>query len=133
MSGGSFVRVLAMLLLVGLLVSVGIGVYNAGVTAGVADAGRAAVSSGAPVVYYPGPYIGHGWGGAGFGFFGIFFWILGFFLIFALSWAAFGFGRWGRGGRGWGEHDGPRGGGPRQHFEDWHRRAHEPTTDAGNG
>ena len=131
MSGGFFVRLLAMVVLVGALVAIGVGVYNAGVTAGIADAGRAAVSSGAPVVYYPGPYIGHGWG-PGFGFFGFVLWILGIFLIFGLVRAAFGFGRWGRGGRNWGEHDGPRGhGGPRDRFEDWHRRAHEPTTDAG--
>ena len=86
-----------------------------------------AVASGAPAVYYPGPYVGHPWGwGGGFGFFGIFFWILGIFLIFGLIRAAFGFGRWGHGGRDWGNHYGPGGyGGPRRHLEDWHRQAHE--------
>ena len=126
MSGGSFVRVLATLALVGVLVLIGVGIYNAGVSDGV-SAGipqqGAAVASGAPVVVYPGPYIGHGWGwGAGFGFFGFFFWIRGIFLIFALVRAAFGFGR-GRGHGGWG-HSGRYGG--QDHLEDWHRRAHEP-------
>lgn len=121
-----------MLALVGVLVAIGVGVYNAGVTAGLADTARVAVPSGAPAVYYPGPYVGHGWG-PGFGIFAVFFWILGIFLIFGLLRAAFGFGRWGgRGPRDWGDHNGPRGnGGRREQFEDWHRRAHEPTTDAG--
>jgi hypothetical protein len=126
MSGGSFGRLIAGLVLIAVLVFIGVGVYNAGVTAGLAETGSA-VASGAPVVYYPGPYVGHPWGwGGGFGFFGIFFWILGIFLIFGLIRAAFGFGRWGRGGRDWGNHHGPGGyGGPRQHLEDWHRQAHE--------
>jgi len=122
MNGGSFVRVLATLALIGIVVAIGVGVYNAGVTQGIAQQG-AAVASGAPVVVYPGPYVGHwGWG---FGFFGIFFWILGIFLIFALIRAAFGFGR-GRGG-GWGGHHGYYGryGTPQDHLEDWHRRAHD--------
>jgi len=125
MFGGSFVRVLATLALIGILVAIGVGVYDAGVSAGVAQQG-AAVASGAPAVVYGGPYVGHwGWGW-GFGFFGIFFWILGIFLIFALLRAAFGFGR-GRGG--WGHHGyyGRYGryGDPRDHLEDWHRQAHE--------
>jgi hypothetical protein len=121
-------RLIAGLLLITLLVFVGVGVYNAGVTAGLAETGSA-VASGAPVVYYPGPYVGHPWGwGGGFGIFGIFFWILGIFLIFGLIRAAFGFGRWGHGGRDWGKHRGPGGyGGPREYLDDWHRQAHEPT------
>ena len=123
MNGGGFVRVLATLALIGVLVAIGVGVYNAGVSQGIAQQG-AAVASGAPVVVYPGPYAGHwGWG---FGFFGIFFLILGIFLIFALIRGAFGFGR-GRGYRGWGGHYGSYGryGNPRDHLEDWHRQAHE--------
>jgi len=119
------VRVLASLALIAVLVVIGVGIYNAGVTAGLAETG-AAVASGAPAVYY-GPYVGHPWGwGAGFGIFAIFFWILGIFLIFALIRAAFGFGRWGRHGRDWGNRDGPNGrGGPGGYMDDWHRRAHE--------
>ena len=119
-------RVFATAVLIALLVVIGIGVYNAGVSAGLAETG-AAVASGAPVVYY-GPYVGHPWGwGGGPGFFGIFFGILGIFLIFGLIRAAFGFGRWGRGGRDWGNHHGPGGrGGPGGYLDDWHRKAHEP-------
>ena len=132
MNGGSFVRVLATLALIGILVAIGVGVYNAGVSQGIAQQG-AAVASGAPVVVYPGPYVGHwGWG---FGFFGIFFWILGIFLIFALIRAAFGFGR-GR-GKGWGGHYGYYGryGSPQDHLEDWHRRVHDSgsTPSGGSG
>lgn len=120
---GTFFRLIAALALVGLIAIIGIGVYDAGVGAGLAQAGRDVVASGAPapVVYYPGPYYGHGWG---FGFFGIFFWILGIFLIFGLLRAAFGRGRWGGPG-GWSRHDGPR-----NHLEDWHRQAHEASKDA---
>ena len=114
-------RVFATAVLIALLVVIGIGVYNAGVSAGLAETG-AALASGAPVVYY-GPYIGHPWGG-GPGFFGIFFGILVIFLIFGLIRAAFGFGRWGRGDHRWGDHRGP--GGRSGYFDEWHRRAHEP-------
>jgi hypothetical protein len=119
--GGTFARVLASLILIGLIVAIGVGVYNAGVSAGLAQ--TVVDPSGAPVTYYPGPYVWHGWG---FGIFGIFFWILGIFLIFALLRAILGWGRWsGRGYRDWSHR--PNGyGGPREHFEDWHRRAHEP-------
>jgi hypothetical protein len=116
------VRFIAGLLLIGLLVVIGIGAYNAGVSAGLAETG-AAVASGAPVVYY-GPYIGHPYGWGGFGFFGFLFGILLIFLIFGLIRAAFGFGRWGRGGRDWGNHHGP--GGRGGYLDDWHRRAHAP-------
>jgi hypothetical protein len=133
-------RVIAALLLVGVLVAIGAGVYNAGVSQGLAQ-NVTAVASGAPAVaygYYPG-FVGHwGWG---FGFFGIFFWILGIFLIFGLLRAAFG---WGRGGHGygrWGGH-GPGGwnqpgsGDPRREMLDqWHRDAHrsDSGSDAASG
>ena len=59
-SCGTFARVLATLLLIGLIVAIGAGVYNAGVSAGLAQ--TVAAPSGAPVAYYPGPYVWHGWG-----------------------------------------------------------------------
>jgi hypothetical protein len=124
-------RVLAVLLVVGVLAGIGVAVYNAGVSQGVAQQLVTATASGAPTVVYPGypGYYGH-WGFGGFGFFGIFFWILGIFLIFALIRAAFGWGRWGgrggpggwRGGYGYGHH-GP--GDPRREMlDEWHREAH---------
>jgi hypothetical protein len=132
MSGGSIARLFAALALIAVLAFIVVGVFNAGVTAGLAQTGSAAVASGAPVVYYPGPYVGHPWGyGGGFGFFGIFFGILGIFLIFGLIRAAFGYGRWGRGGRDWSSHHGPGGyGGPSQRFDEWHRQAHEPGSES---
>jgi hypothetical protein len=122
MSGGTFIRMVAAVALIGVLVAIGVGVYDAGVSAGLTQQG-AAVASGAPTVVYAGPYVAHGWGwGPGFGFFGIFFWILGIFLVFGLIRAAFGFGRGGhRGWRGAYGRYGDRG----DHLEDWHRRAHE--------
>ena len=99
---GAFALVVAIAIVAGL----GIGVYNAGVSEGVAEAARVAqvAGDGAAVVYPPyvgGPYgYGHGWGGGGFGFFGLLFGILFFFLIIGMIRAAFGWGRWGGGGRG---------------------------------
>ena len=128
MSGRTIFRVLAAVALVGLLALVGVSVYNSGVSAGLGEAARLATASGNPVpVYaYPGPYVGHGWGygWGGFGFFGIFFWILGIFLVFGLLRAAFGRRR----GGGWG---GPGPGGPGglggrrgEMVEEWHREMH---------
>jgi hypothetical protein len=126
MSGGTFARVLATLVLIGVLVAIGVGVYNAGVSAGLAT--TVAAPSGAPVAYYPGPYV-WGWG-PGWGFFGIFFWILGIFLIFGLLRAIFGWGRWsGRGYRDW-DHRPNGHGGPQGRFEEWHRRMHESDSSA---
>lgn len=135
------IRVVAALLLVGLLVGIGVGVYNAGVSQGLAQ-NVTAVASGAPSVaygYYPG-FVGPHWGW-GFGFFGIFFWILGIFLIFGLlrlafGWGRGGYGRWGGygpGGYGPGGWGNPGPGDPRQERLDaWHREAHKGT-DPGSG
>ena len=135
-------RVLAVLLVVGLLAGIGISVYNAGVDQGLAQ-NVTTTASGAPAVVYGYPgYYGH-WG-FGFGFFGIFFWILGIFLIFGLLRAAFGWGRWGRGrwggyghgGYGYGpggfkpgHHDDPR----RGMLDEWHREAHGSGESAPSG
>lgn len=103
MFGRGFFGVLAVLVLVAVLAGIGVTAYNAGVSEGVAEAARAAQAAGdTPAVVVPpyaGPHYGYGWGG-GFGFFGILFWILGFFLIVGLLRAAFGWGRWGGGGPG---------------------------------
>ncbi len=134
MNGGSVFRVLAILLLVGVVVAIGVGVYNAGVSSGLNEQVQSAVASGQPVPVVPYGY-GYGYGpfwhgpwGFGFGFFGIIFPILGIFLIFALFRAAFGWGRW-RGRGGWGQGGGWAG----RHgtVEDWHRELHR--RDAGDG
>ena len=117
-----FVRVLATLLVVGLLVGFGAAIYNVGVDVGMIVAVQAAGASGDPVAvplgygygYGPGPY----WHGPGF--FGIFFWILGIILIIAFVRAAVGWGHRGgpRGPGGWG--DGRRS----AMFEEMHRDLH---------
>jgi hypothetical protein len=120
-------RFVAFVLLVVVLGAVGVAVYDAGVAAGVNQAVQQAVQTGQPVPVVPygyGPY----WHG-GLGFFGIFFWIIGIFLIFGLIRAAFGFGRWGRGGpRGmgkWGHGPGSYGWGSHgEAISDWHRELH---------
>ena len=136
MFGRGIAGALGVILLVALVAGIGFSAYNAGVSEGVAEAARAAQAAGNdPAIVYPpyagGPYgYGYGWGHGGFGFFGILFWILGFFLIFGLIRAAFGWGRWGGGGRG-----GPGGWHSREEriaemHRDLHRRD-EPTGSSG--
>ena len=103
------------LVVVGLLVGVGIGAYQAGVTQGIIDAGRFPASATVPVA-------GYGWHGPGI--FGLLFGLFFLFLLFGLLRAVFsrggGYrGGWGSGGYrgGWGEPDG--------RVADWHRRLHE--------
>jgi hypothetical protein len=111
---GTIFRLIAVLALVGLAAFVGVNIYNAGVTAGLAEAASHAVGSGAtPVLVYPGAYVGQPFG---FGFFLLLF--FGFFLVMGMLRAAFGRGRWGGGGH-W-KHRG----GPREYMDEWHRRAH---------
>jgi hypothetical protein len=136
MNGRGVFAVLAAIVVVAVIAGIGIGAYNAGVSEGVAEAARAAQAAGegeAVVIppYVGGPYgygYGHGWGG-GFGFFGFLLFILGFFLIIGLIRAAFGWGRWGGGGRGPGGWDGRR-----ERMEELHRELHrrdEPQSSAG--
>ena len=90
-----FFRFVAAVILVGLLAVVGVNIYNAGVSAGIAfDVGNA-IASGAPVPagYYHGPYAGQPWHGFGFG--GFLLGILFLFFFFGLLRAIFGWGRWG--------------------------------------
>lgn len=137
---GSFMRVVAVVALVAVLAGIGIGIYNAGVSEGVAEAARAAQAAGEdPAVVVPpyagGPYgygygWGHGWGGPGFGFFGFLFAILFLFLIFGLVRAAFGWGRWGGGGRG-----GPGGwrADREERIAELHRELHKRDTEPSTG
>ena len=122
-------RVLAAIALAVVLGGIGIGLYNAGVSEGVAEAARAAQAAGeGDAVVYP-PYVGggpghgpgYGYGGhGGFGFFGILFTILFLFLVFGLARAAFG---WGRGGGHGGP--GPGGwGGRDERIAEMHRELH---------
>ena len=128
MSGRGVLNFLLGLIVVGVLVGIGAGLYQAGVTQGIIDAGR--FPAGGPV-----PVTGYG-PGHGFGFLGLLFPILFLFLIFGLIRAAFSRGRgWGPGygqGRGWGPGFGPGSGGPDgwreerdRRISELHRRLHD--------
>lgn len=118
MSG--FWRFVALLVAVALAIGIGTAIYNAGASAGFADAARQAAESGEIVAPYRDGWAGPYWnGGWGFGFFGVVFWILGIILIIGLVRAAVGWGRWGGPGRG------PGGWGDRSdRVEAWHRELH---------
>jgi len=145
-NGRSIVSFLIGLIVVGILVGVGVGIYQAGIAQGVVEAGRIPAGAVVPVAGY-----GYGWGfHGGFGFLGILFPILFLFLIFGLVRAAFGRGRHygpGWGGRGyWGKGYGPGFGGPGgpggAGFDSWreerdrqisdlHKRLHDEDAKAG--
>ena len=112
-------------LIVLVLAGIGIGIYNAGVSQGIAQA--ATLPEGTTVVAPVGYGYGYGHPGFfGFGFLWILFPILFFLLLFGLARAAFGGRRWG--GPGWG----PGGNGPNGWHEererrmaDYHQRLHD--------
>jgi len=110
-------------------VAIGTNAYRAGVARGLEESGKlAAPGAGAPPYPYYGPhwYYGPSWhhGPFGFGFFGFLFPLLFFFLIFSLFRGLF----W---GRHWAGHHGSwKTTGVPPMFEEWHRRAHEPTKDS---
>ena len=140
------------LVLVGVLVGLGVGVYQAGVAQGIVDAGRFPAGATVPVAGYG---YGHGWGGPGFGLFGLLFGLFFLFLLFGLARAAFsrgrGWGPGGPGGHGWGGPGWGRGYGPgfegpegwreerERRMAELHRRLHEdeaghdPGTNPGSG
>ena len=147
MNGRAIVSFLFGLIVVGILVGVGAGIYQAGLAQGVVDAGRFPAGAVVPVAGY-----GYGGGFHGFGFLGLLFPILFLFLIFGLVRAAFGRGRHygpGWGGRGyWGKGYGPGFDGPggpdawreerERQISDLHKRLHEEeagsgTSSAGSG
>jgi hypothetical protein len=126
--GGVARAVVVIAIVIGVIALAG-AAYGLGVNATLNP--QTVVQAGQPVVVAPYPY----WHG-GFGFFGIFVWIIGFFLIIGLLRAAFGRGRgpgrgWG-GGRGkWGHYEGrsfgpggPGFGGPEDRIAEWHRELH---------
>lgn len=126
----SFWRLVAFVLALAIAVGIGAALYNAGVSAGFAEAAQQAAASGDPAVAPPAwgwgaPYW-HGPFGYGFGFFGFLFWILGIVLVIGLVRAAFGWGRWrgpGPGPGGWGERS--------SRAEEWHRDLHRRESDDG--
>lgn len=124
-------RFIAFLVLLGLIATVGIGVYNAGVSAGIASDVGQAIASGAPIPagYYYGPYVGQPWG-HGFGFGGFLIGIFFLFLFFGLLRAVFG------GGGRWGHHGGSgnsrfgRHSGWQEYMGSWHEEQHGKAGDA---
>jgi hypothetical protein len=142
MNGRSIVSFIFSLIVVGILVGIGVGIYQAGVAQGVIDAGRFPAGAAVPVA-------GYGYGDHGFGFLGLLFPILFLFLIFGVLRAVFSRGRgWGHGygrGYGWGpgwdrtEGEGPTSGGPAawrderdRRISEMHRRLHETEGDPGS-
>ncbi len=136
MSGRGVFNFLFGLLVLGVLVALGGGIYQAGVTQGIIDAGRFPAATAVPVA-------GYGWGN-GFGFLGLLFPILFLLLLFGLIRAAFSRGRgwgpgWGHGyGPGWDRGSGSSSGGPDSWGEErdrrisqLHRKLHESEADAG--
>ena len=118
MNGRTIARILLVIVLVGGAISLGVGAYNAGVSAGLAQTGQVVVTPAGVPVAPVAPYVGYGWGygwgfGHGFGFFGFLGTILVFFLFIGLLRAAFGGSRRGSGGPG----------GPGGWRSDWHRDA----------
>jgi hypothetical protein len=127
------------LVFVGVVIAIGVGIYQAGVAQGVIDAGRFPAGAPVPVGGYDNGYHG------GFGFLGLLFPLLFLFIVFGLIRAAFGRGRgWGhhgygrgygygpRWGGGWDKGDGPEGSGPdgwrderNRRMAELHRRLHE--------
>jgi uncharacterized membrane protein YgcG len=127
---------LATLIVVGLLVSVGAGIYQAGVAQGIVDAGRFPAAATVPVA---GTGYGYGWHGPDL--FGLLIGLFFLFILFRIIGGAF----FGWRGRGWGHHGygyGPgwgRGYGPgdsadaprswrearEQRMADWHRDLHD--------
>jgi hypothetical protein len=106
MNGRTIARILLVFVLVGGALAIGVGAYNAGLTAGLVQSGQVVVTPGG---YPVAPYVGYGYGwgiGHGFSFFGFLGGLFVLFLVFALIRAAFGGPRrgWGPGGtghRGW--------------------------------
>jgi hypothetical protein len=136
MNGRGVLNFLLGLLVLGVLVAIGGGIYQAGLTQGIIDAGRFPAGTAVPVA-------GYGWG-HGFGFLGLLFPILFLLLIFGLIRAAFSRGRgWGPGwhhgdGSGWAPGGGPSTGGPEswrqerdRRISELHRQLHEADGDAG--
>jgi hypothetical protein len=133
--GGVMRAVVVVAIVIGVVALAG-AAYGLGVNATINP--QTVIQPGQPVVVAPYPY----WHG-GFGFFGIFFWIIGFFLVIGLLRAAFGRGRhlgrggWGGSGGGkWGHYDGrqggPRFGGREDRIAEWHRELHRRDA-GGNG
>jgi hypothetical protein len=135
MNGRAIVSFLFGLLVLAILVGIGAGIYQAGISQGIVDAGR--FPAGATV-----PVAGYGWHGPGI--FGLLFGIFFLFLIFGLIRAAFSRGRgWGHGygpgygwGPGWNKGDGPSGPDAwreerERRMSELHRRLHEADGDGG--
>ena len=119
MNGRTILNLVLGALIVLVLAGIGIGIYNAGVSQGIAQA--ATLPEGTTVVAPVGYGYGYGHPGFfGFGFLWILFPIFFFLLLFGLARAAFGGRRWG-GGPGWG----PGGYGPNGWHEERERRMAE--------
>jgi len=133
MNGRTILSIAFGLIIAAVLVGVGVAIYDAGVSQGIADAGRVPVGQAVAGAY-------RGWGVHGFGLLGLIFPILFILLLVGIARAAFGRGRrWGpMGRRGWGPGHGFGDPGTwtaeRERFlADVHRRLHEEADERGSG
>ena len=133
MNGRTVARVLLLIVIVVGGISLAVGAYNAGVTAGLAQSGQVVVTPGGYPVS-PTPYVGWGWGwggGPGFGFFGFLGGLLFLFLLIGLIRAAVGGPRRGWGGPGsMGGPGGWRSDAWEQRVRETHAALHRETADA---
>jgi hypothetical protein len=122
-----FFRVVLAFVLIGAVVGLGVGVYNAGVTRGLVASGQVALPDGANGLVAPYAYYGlHRPFGFGFGLFGLIVPLLFFFLIFGairgLFFRGWRRGPWGNGpwtyGGDWDKNVPPM-------MQEWHRKMHE--------
>jgi hypothetical protein len=124
-----FLRVMLALVLIGAVVGFGVGVYNAGVTQGLAAGGKVALPDGANGVA-PYPYYGlQRPFGFGFGCFGLIGPLLFLCVIAAIVRSLF-FGGWRRGP--WGHGPWHRGDWDKNvppMVQEWHRKLHEQGTE----
>ena len=115
MNGRTIIGIALSVLIAVVLVGIGVGAYNAGISQGIVEAGRVPAGATVPAGYGYG--YGYHPGFFGFGFLGLLFPILFLFLLIGIARAAFGGGRRGGWGGGWGP-GGP--GGPGTGRNGWH-------------
>lgn len=115
--GRAIIGFFLILIAVGVVVGIGNEIYQAGVAAGIVEAGRFPAAANVPVTGYG------GWHGGGFNILGLIFPLFFLLILFGLIRAAF----WG--GRGWGHHGRGYGYGYGRWGSDWDKGGPGASTD----